>query len=238
MSYPQGPLQGHVYYEEPLQGGVVFNENPFMLVLRGVGGVLRDIGGRVAEHAPEILQGVATGLAMSQLGRSGNQVDYTGNWDYSTGQTSYTPMTMPTVQPIPMREIPEYKPSTLGRDALRHVESRRQVYEPPHYTPPSNALSSLVNQLNVTPIHQPRQSVQQTSITDWRSQQGQSSGMLSRALDPNFGRGASRPAQENPAWIQDGLPRSYEENTQNRIVENILNNAPITEDGLVQVYGL
>ncbi len=215
MSYPQGPLQGHVYYEEPLQGGVVYNENPFMRILRGVGGVLKDVGGRVAEHAPEILRGVATGLAMSQLGRSGgSQVDYTNNLDYGTRQSSYSPMTMPTVQPIPMREIPQYKPSTLGRDALRQVESRRQAYEPPRYTPPGNPLSSLVNQSNVTPIHQPRQPIQQSPSTDWRSQQSQSSGMLSRALDPSFGQGISNPAQENPAWIQANLSHARRPVTQ------------------------
>lgn len=215
MSYPQD----HVYYEEPLQGGVVYTENPFKRILRGVGGVLKDIGGRVAEHAPEILQGVATGLAMSQLGRSGgSQVDYTNNLDYGTRQSSYSPMTMPSVQPIPMREIPQYKPSTLGRDALRQVESRRQTYEPPRYTPPGNPLSSLLNQSNVTPTHQSRQSVQQTPSADWRGgYQHQSSGMLLRALDPNFGRDTSSPIQENPAWIQANLAHAQRPVTQAEI---------------------
>ncbi len=219
MSYPQGPLQGHVYYEEPLQGGVVYNENAFMRILRGVGGVLKDVGGRVAEHAPEILQGVATGLAMSQLGRSaGNQVDYTNNLDYGTRQSSYSPMTIPTVRPIPMREIPQYKPSTLGRDALRQVESLRQAYEPPRYTPPSNPLSSLLNQSNVTPTHQSRPSVQQTPSADWRSgYQNQSSGMLARALDPNFGRGASSPVQEDWTQVQHHLSHASRPITQAEI---------------------
>lgn len=236
MSYPQGPLQGHVYYEEPLQGGVVYTENPFKRILRGVGGVLKDIGGRVAEHAPEILQGVATGLAMSQLGRSGgSQVDYTNNLDYGTRQSSYSPMTMPSVQPIPMREIPQYKPSTLGRDTLRQAQTRRQAYEPPRYTPPSNPLSSLLNQSNVTPTHQSRQSVQQTPSADWRGgYQNQSSGMLARALDPNLGRDASSPVQEDWTQVQHHLSHARRPVTQAEINairqrQQLVNTRPLNE---------
>ncbi len=206
----------------PLQGGVVYTEKGslFSRILHGVAGVLKDVGGAVIDHAPEILQGAATGLAATSLNQSRNIMpDYSSNLDFGSTQSSSRRISTPklsTYQPV---EIPQYKPSTIARDALRQVESRRQTVEPPRYTAPLNPLSGLVSQAASSPISPPRQSVDSTPYTEISNGYQQSGEAFLQALNLNLGRGAPAPIQEDWAQIQRNLsyaqrPVTYQQQVQ------------------------
>jgi hypothetical protein len=219
--------QGPIYYDGgPLKGGVsekVYRDpdNAFMRIIRGVGGVLKEIGGRVAEYAPEILQGVAAGLAMSPSGSVGGiRLDSLDSFDNGLSQNSDRSVKRPSIKPIPMQEIPQYKPSTLGRDALRQVESRRQTIEPSRYAPSGNPLAGLINQTASNSIHQSRQSVNPTPYTEIPTDYQQSNEAFLRALDPNFRRSAATPIQEDWTQIQRNLAHAKRPLTQTEL--NIL----------------
>jgi hypothetical protein len=215
MSYP--PLQGYAYYNDdgPLQGGVVYQENLFKRILRGVGGVLKDIGGAVIDHGPDILQGVATGLAMTQLERSGN-TSSTIRMDDNLWQSPARTHSLPQASPIPTRELPPSKPSTIARDALRRLESQHQPYQPSSYIP-HNPLSGMVTQAASRPIHQPHQSSAQPASMDWFNSPAHSSGAFLQAMNPNMGRSAYNPVQEDWTRIQHNLSYAQKPVTQAEI---------------------
>jgi hypothetical protein len=223
MTNSQGPIH---YDGGPLKGGISENvyrdpDNAFMRILRGVGGVLKGIRGRVAEYAPEILQGVAAGLAMSQSGSVGGiRLDSLDSFDNGLSQNSDRSVKRPSIKPIPMQEIPQYKPTTLGRDALRQVESRRQTIEPSRYAPSGNPLAGLINQATLNPVHQPRQSVEPTPYSKMPTGYQQSNPAFLQAIDPTFGRSSSVPIQEDWAQIQRNLAHAKRPLTQTEL--NIL----------------
>ncbi|MBK8190437.1 MAG: hypothetical protein IPK79_08305 [Vampirovibrionales bacterium] len=211
MNTSQGPLQGGIFYDE--KGGL------WSRILNGVIDILKDAGGAVIEHAPEILQGVATGLAATSLNQSGYFTPK-GVSRLNPEPSPSLPYRKPAPAPAPYQpvEIPEAKPSSIVRDTLKRLESehQRRLMEIPEYTQP-RPLLELTRQN--TGQMAPRPSRPQAADTEIFETPPSSSDALLRALDPNFGRGPSAPVQEDWAQIEANLahassPLTYQQQVQ------------------------
>ncbi|MDX2086069.1 MAG: hypothetical protein SFZ03_11860 [Candidatus Melainabacteria bacterium] len=196
MSYPQGPLEGRIEYQD----------NLFKRILHGVAGILKDVGGTVIDYAPEILQGVARGLAETALNQSRPAMSNTNtDLDFGSKQRSRRRLSTSNSPTDPSKMLTQYQPSTFAREALQQVDARRQPYEPPRYTPPQHPLAGRIGQASSNPVYHPRLSVDPIPYTEIPNSYSQANESLLQAFDPNFGRHLPSQIPEDSPQIQHNL---------------------------------